>query len=138
MCVCVCVRVLFCVVLVCYLVCIVCVVVSLFSQSLFFQTALGNFEEQHSLYLAAKALFDKKSANADRTKAGELKVLTAMIEMHLALVRLLKMLVELRAAFDTGMTATTSGSVTERPVALMGLQVIEERNRGALNELMSL
>ncbi len=56
----------------------------------------GRTASQHSQYLASKALFDKRSQAAERSKAGEIKLLTAMIEMHLHLVRLFRTLVELR------------------------------------------
>jgi hypothetical protein len=98
-------------------------------------SVLSAFNEQHSQYLASKALFDKRAQASERSKAGEVKILTAMIEVHMHLVRLVRTLVELRSAFESGVVA---GSLNEKPAALGGLQVLEEENRGALNELMGL
>ncbi len=95
------------------------------------KTALFAFNDQHSLYLAAKAGFDKKSH--EKTKASEIKRLQAAIDLHLQFVRLLKKLAELRLSYD-GLL----GKLKDAQQHIAVLVSSEERNRALLSESQSL
>merc|ERR1711991_432018 len=50
--------------------------------------ALNAFNEQHTAYLASKSVFDKKSP--DKSKSSELKRLSALADLNMQLIRLLR------------------------------------------------
>lgn len=97
------------------------------------QAALSQFNEQHTAYLAAQAVFDKKAQQSDKSKAGELKLLNAIVEAHLQLIKVLKKIAELRVAFDVLLD-----KVKDMPDHLQALTQMEEKNRTLQSELQSL
>src|SRR5262249_49343702 len=96
------------------------------------QAALSAFNEQHTAYLASKAIFDKKAL--DKSKPGQLKRLNAMIDLHLQCVRLVKRLAELRVAFDSIMES----KIKDVHDKIADLVSTEEKNRALSNEVQSL
>jgi hypothetical protein len=96
------------------------------------KTALAAFNDQHTLYLAAKAAFDKKPH--EKTKASEIRRLQAAIDLHLQFVRLLKKLAELRLSFE----GLLGNKVKDSPQFIAVFVSSEERNRALLSESQSL
>ncbi len=96
------------------------------------KAALSSFNNQHSLFLAAKSTVEKKSH--EKTKVSELRRLQAVIDLNLQIIRLLKKLAELRLAFDSLVAAKMKD-----PQQLMaGLVAFEEKNRSLFSESQSL
>ena len=98
------------------------------------QSAIGAFNDQHTAYLAAKSVFDKK--NPEKSKASELKRLMALQDLNLQLIRLLRKLAELRLAFESN--NLVSQKVKDPDAHLQQLSSAEDKNRALLNESQSL
>jgi hypothetical protein len=98
------------------------------------QTVLSAFNDQHTAYLTAKSVFDKKAVS-EKGKSAESRRLAALAESHLQLVRLVKMLAEVRSAW-----AEVPGlqSVIDLDTHLSILSGLEEKTKALLNESQSL